>query len=165
MPTHHGLARAYAPLVPTPQHKPAPVTISIPIHWGDMDALGHVNNVLFFRYLESARVAYIRALGLTSLRETVPTDGSPAVGFILQQAQCRFRRPVVYPDTLRVTARLQSVEADRFTLEHEIISEAQAEVAALGTGTIVTYDYSKKSKVNMPADIRRAIEQLERGVK
>lgn len=148
--------------MPSQSPKPAPVTIRVPIHWGDMDALGHVNNVLFFRYLESARVAYIQALGLSSLREVKPADGSAAVGFILQHAQCRFRRPVVYPDTLRVTARLQSIETDRFTLEHEIISEAQNEVAALGTGTIVTYDYTRATKVNMPADIRAAIEQLER---
>lgn len=126
-----------------------------------MDALGHVNNVLFFRYLESARVAYIQALGLSSLREIKPADGSAPVGFILQHAQCRFRRPVVYPDTLRVTARLQSMDADRFTLEHEIISESQREVAALGTGTIVTYDYAQGTKVRMPTDIRAAIERLE----
>ncbi len=127
-----------------------------------MDALGHVNNVLFFRYLESARVAYIQALGLPSLREIKPDEGSPPVGFILQHAQCRFRRPVVYPDTLRVTARLQSIEVDRFTLEHEIVSDQLKDVAALGTGTIVTYDYTRGTKVNMPHVIREAIERLER---
>lgn len=151
----------YAPGVPRQHIKPAPITIAIPIHWGDMDALGHVNNVLFFRYLESARVAYIQALGLSSLREAKPTDGSPGVGFILQHAQCRFRRPVVYPDTLRVTARLRGMEADRFTLEHEVMSETQDEVAALGSGTIVTYDYACGSKVPMPSAIREAIERLE----
>lgn len=160
------LSRAWASRlpsrVPIPPLKPAPVTITIPIHWGDMDALGHVNNVLFFRYLESARVAYIQALGLSSLREIRPADGSPAVGFILQHAQCRFRRPVIYPDTLRVTARLQSIESDRFSLEHEIISDSQRDVAALGTGTIVTYDYTQQTKTPMPDEIRLAIERLER---
>lgn len=126
-----------------------------------MDALGHVNNVLFFRYLESARVAYIQAMGLSSLREIRVGDGSRAVGFILQHAECRFRRPVVYPDTLRVTSRLRSLEADRFTLEHEIVSDKLGEVAALGTGTIVTYDYERQTKVEVPEEVRRAIEALE----
>lgn len=133
----------------------APVTIDIPIHWGDMDALGHVNNVLFFRYLESARVAYIAALGLPSLRDV---DG---VGFILQHAECRFRRPVVYPDTLKVNAKLTAMEADRFTLLHEIFSTAQGVVAAIGKGTIVTYDYARAVKAPIPARVREAIERLE----
>lgn len=134
---------------------PAPVTIDIPIHWGDMDALAHVNNVLFFRYLESARVAYLAALGLDDLRR------SGGVGFILQHAECRFRRPVVYPDVLRVSARLESIQADRFTLTHEVFSTAQQTVAALGRGTIVTYDYGAACKVPLPVPIREAIDRLE----
>ncbi len=129
--------------------------ITIAIQWGDMDALGHVNNVMFFRYLESARVAYIHALGLDSLREV---DG---VGFILQSAQCRFRRPLFFPDTIRVITQLISIETDRFTLGHEIISQKSGEVTAHGSGTIVTYDYAAGTKVKMPDRIHRAIEALE----
>jgi acyl-CoA thioester hydrolase len=134
-----------------------PVTIELPIHWGDMDALGHVNNVMFFRYLESSRVAYIAALGLGSLRDV---DG---VGFILQHAECRFRRPVVYPDVLRASARLVEMREDRFTLEHEIFSTKQNVVAALGRGTIVTYDYAAGKKVDVPRRVLEGIEELERG--
>lgn len=132
---------------------PPPPPITLPIHWGDMDALGHVNNVMFFRYLESARVAFIRSLGLESLRES---DG---VGFILQHAQCRFRRPLFYPDTIDVTSRLTDIHADRFTLEHDIISRTSGEIAAIGTGTIVTYDYARGTKVPMPDSIRIALER------
>lgn len=138
---------------PSPTH--APVTIDISIHWGDMDALGHVNNVLFFRYLESARVAYLAALGLDDLRR------SGGVGFILQHAECRFRRPVVYPDILRVSARLESIQTDRFTLTHEVISTAQSTLAATGRRTIVTYDYAAAHKVPIPPSIREAIDRLE----
>ncbi|HYF13913.1 MAG TPA: thioesterase family protein [Phycisphaerales bacterium] len=133
----------------------ATITIDIPVHWGDMDALGHVNNVLFFRYIESARVAYIAALGLESLRN----EGG--VGFILQHAECRFRRPVVYPDTLRVGASLESIADDRFTLAHEVFSAQRGEVAAVGRGTIVTYDYARAVKTPIPERVRTAIERLE----
>jgi len=135
--------------------KSAPIVVDIPIHWGDMDALGHVNNVLFFRYLESARVAYIAAMGLPSLRVA---DG---VGFILQHVECRFRRPVVYPDVLKVSAKLITLESDRFTLAHEVFSTAQNVVAAIGQGTIVTYDYAKAVKAPVPESVRAAITRLE----
>lgn len=132
-----------------------PISIDIPIHWGDMDALGHVNNVLFFRYLESSRVAYIAAMGLASLRDV------NGVGFILQHVECRFRKPVVYPDVLKVRTRLVEMGTDRFTLEHEVFSTKQDAVAAIGRGTIVTYDYSAGTKVEMPPLVRQAIEKIE----
>ncbi|HLP84719.1 MAG TPA: acyl-CoA thioesterase, partial [Phycisphaerales bacterium] len=50
------------------------VTIEIPVAWGEMDALGHVNNVVYFRYLESSRIAFIRSLALDDVR-SVQVDG------------------------------------------------------------------------------------------
>lgn len=132
------------------------VTIEIPVAWGEMDALGHVNNVVYFRYLESSRIAFIRSLALDDVR-SVQVDGVK-VGFILQGVQCRFRRPVVFPDTLRVTARLVKMEEDRFTLAHEVISEAQQVVAAVGEGTIVTYDYANARKVAIPPTLRARLQ-------
>ena len=82
------------------------------------------------------------------------------IGVILQHVQCRFRRPIVFPDTVTITARVTSIEADRFTLDHEVISTAQSVVAAVGTSTIVTYDYTANTKVPIPADLRRAIESM-----
>ena len=117
-----------------------------PVAWGDMDALGHVNNTVYFRYMESARVAFLLAVGIDRLNHV----GS--IGVILQSAQCRFRRPVVYPDTLRISSRVESVETDRFTLGHELFSESRGEVVAIGSGVIVAYDYAKAAKASLPRD-------------
>ncbi|MBX3361337.1 MAG: acyl-CoA thioesterase [Phycisphaeraceae bacterium] len=133
---------------------PSPISISLPVAWGEMDALGHVNNVVYFRYLECARVEFMRRCGMTDIRQP------RGIGVILQHVQCRFRRPIVFPDTVTITARVTSIEADRFTLDHEIISAALDQVAALGTSTIVTYDYTASAKAPIPADLRRAIEAL-----
>ena len=143
-------------------HSALPVSLSLPVAWGEMDALGHVNNVVYFRYLECARVEFMRRCGMTELRTP------EGIGVILQHVQCRFRRPIVFPDTVTITARVTSIESDRFTLDHEVISAAQTSaspdgkpvVAAVGTSTIVTYDYTAKAKVPIPADLRRAIEAL-----
>lgn len=117
-----------------------------PVAWGDMDALGHVNNAVYFRYMESARVAYLLAIGIDRLNH------AGGVGVILQSAQCRFRRPVVYPDTLRISSRVESIEADRFTLGHEMVSQSRGEVVAIGSGVIVAYDYAAARKTTLPPE-------------
>jgi acyl-CoA thioester hydrolase len=128
-----------------------------PVAWGEMDALGHVNNVAYFRYMESARVAFLLRLGIDRLRM------STGVGVILQSAQCRFRRPVVYPDTLVISSRVTAIEADRFTLEHEMTSKTLGEVAAIGHGIIVAYDYAGGRKVPLPTDWEGALRAAMTG--
>ncbi len=138
----------------------APTVVEIPVAWGEMDALGHVNNVVFFRYMETARVAFIRELGWKDPGAGSGHLGQNGIGFILQSAQCRFRRPLVYPDTVRVTARLATISEDRFSLDHEIISTAQNEVAAVGQGTIVMYDYTSSQKAAVPTGLRDRLAKL-----
>lgn len=122
--------------------------IRVPVAWGEMDALGHVNNIVYFRYMESARVAFIRTLGW----QVDPT--SPGVGVILHSVQCRFRAPVTYPDTLTVAARLAAVEDDRFTIEHELTSDKTGGLVATGSGIIVAYDYARAVKAPIPEPYR-----------
>lgn len=136
---------------------PPSTTIEIPIAWGEMDALGHVNNVVYFRYFESARIDFLRKAGCSQLRAA---DG---VGFILQAMEARFRVPLVFPDTIVVGTKLVAIETDRFTLAHSIRSKTHGQtqgVAAVGRGTIVTYDYPAGRKVAIPAVIREAIQKL-----
>ncbi len=140
--------------LPTDLATPASSSIEIPIAWGEMDALGHVNNIVFFRYLETARIDFIRKAGCHQLRDQT------GVGFILQSVEARFREPLVFPDTIRVDTRLLSIEDDRFTLAHAITSTRSGDVAAVGRGTIVTYDYSSEVKVRIPQTIRRALDAL-----
>jgi len=143
----------------------ASTVTDIPLAWGEMDALGHVNNAVYFRYLETSRIEFIRTLGWKSPAAGSGHLGQQGVGFILQSVQCRFRRPLLFPDTLRVTARLTAIGDDRFTLAHEIISTSANDVAAIGEGVIVTYDYARAAKTPIPADLRRRLEQhlVQRG--
>ncbi|MBL8887922.1 MAG: acyl-CoA thioesterase [Phycisphaerales bacterium] len=136
---------------------PATTSIEIPIAWGEMDALGHVNNAVFFRYIEIARIDFLRRCGSHALRDET------GVGFILQFVEMRFRQPLVFPDTVRVDTKLLSIEDDRFTLAHAVVSKKTNEVAAIGRGTVVTYDYSAGKKAEIPAKIRAAIEATRGG--
>src|SRR5262249_50270744 len=108
-----------APAVSTPLLAGFPVVIERPVRWGEMPPYRHVNNVVYFRYFESARLEYFRRLGWFELEQE--TGVSP----ILAATQARFRRPLTYPDTVWVGARAAAVAEDRFTLEHLVVSRAQ----------------------------------------
>ncbi|HSK20810.1 MAG TPA: thioesterase family protein [Longimicrobiales bacterium] len=130
-----------------------PVVITIPVAWGEMDAFGHVNNIVYFRWFESARIAYLDAIAFRG--------GDAGVGPILASTQCRFRRPLEYPDVVHVGARTTDVAEDRFTMEYRIVSDAAGGVAAEGSGVIVAYDYASAGKAALPAAVRARIGELE----
>jgi acyl-CoA thioester hydrolase len=132
-----------------------PIVLEIPVAWGDMDALGHVNNTVFFRYFESARIAYLDAIGL------IATE-SRAIGPILASTQCRFRRPLRFPDTVQVGARTTELLDDRFTMEYRIVSSTNDAVAADGSGVVVAYDYDGNCKAKLPDAVKKRIVELER---
>jgi len=120
-----------------------PIVLSVPVAWGDMDAYAHVNNTVFFRWFESARIAYFDRIGF---RDTSEHGG---IGPILGSTRCRFRRPVTYPDTVRVGARVADVQDDRFEMLYRVES-AEGEMVAEGSGTIVAYDYGGLRKAVLP---------------
>ena len=129
-----------------------PIIVEIPLRWGDMDAFGHVNNTVFFRFFESARIEYLRAIEFVG--------GGDAVGPILASTHCRFRRPLVFPDTVRVGARTTALDEDRFTMAYRVVSEALGEVAAEGGGVVVSYDYGAARKAPLPPAVRERIVAL-----
>lgn len=131
-----------------------PIQVAMKIHWGEMDAFQHLNNVVYFRYFESARLAMFEELGLTE-------SGLPSkVGPILQATSCRYRAPVTYPDTLHIGVRVSDISFDRFTTEYAAVSERQLVVSAIGEATVVSFDYEAKAKAEMPTLWREKLEAL-----
>jgi len=135
-----------------------PVVFETPVAWGEMDSLQHVNNIVYFRYFESARMAYFDRLGLWDyMNET-------GVGPILAATECKFRIPLTYPDTVSIGATVPAVEADRFVMKYVVVSHRHDRAAAEGEGLIVAYDYRALQKAALPDVIRQRIEALEMGV-
>lgn len=132
-----------------------PVIVEQNVVWGEMDAYQHVNNVVYFRYFENARLEYVRRLDWFALEKET------GVGPILAATQARFRRPLTYPDTILIGARLSDLEADRFHLEHKIVSRKQNDLVTEGQGTIVTFHYTRATKVPVPDELKRRILALE----
>ena len=134
-----------------------PEVVEIPVQWGDQDAFRHVNNAVYFRWFESSRVAYSRKLGLWELLEFAN------IGPILASVHCDYRRPLTYPDVVRVGSRIVRVGRTSITMEHRVVGLASGSTAADGTAVLVLYDYSKAEPCPIPDRIRQAILEREGG--
>ena len=132
-----------------------PVIIEIPVQWGEMDAYGHVNNTVFFRYFESARMEYLERCGL------VESFHQDRIGAILHSTQARFRQPLFYPDTVQVGARAIDIKADRFTMSYTVVSLRHNVVVCEGSGIIVSFDYREGRKVALPGQVLAQIRKTE----
>jgi acyl-CoA thioester hydrolase len=125
-----------------------------PLDWGDMDAFGHINNVRFFRYFENARIAYLDKLNYHKIAKKL------GVSVILGYIDCKFIRPLFYPDTIKVGARVNSIDTDRFNMDYAIFSQQQQAVVAVGNSTIVTYDYKNNCKAAIPEEFKQLLQNL-----
>ena len=132
-----------------------PVVIEVPVAWGEMDSNQHVNNSAYFRYFESARIAYFEK---TDIFDQLAQTG---IGRILAATSCKFKMPLKYPDKVLVGAKVTTLGADRFTMGYLIVSVKHRKIAAEGDGVIVTFDYRQNKKVRIPDDWRQWIVDLE----
>ena len=135
-----------------------PVVIEIPVAWGEMDSLRHVNNVAYFRYFESGRIAYFEKLGVWEFMNQT------GIGPILASIQCKFKIPLTYPDTLYVGTRVSRIEEDRFVMEYYAMSHKVQATAAEGEGVIVSYNYHENKKTPLPEELKQRIRALEQSV-
>jgi acyl-CoA thioester hydrolase len=132
-----------------------PVFITLPVQWGDQDAFGHVNNTVYFRWFESARIAYSDRIGLSDMKKT------KNVGPILASITCDYRRQITYPETVIVGTKVTRIGRTSLTIEHELFTQSDQALAAEGKSTIVVFDYTANRPHPVPDSIRRAIETLE----
>ncbi len=128
-----------------------PVIHPQPIHWGEMDAFNHLNNVVFYRYAETARIAYLFALKMF--------DGDMVT--VLAESSCKYLRPVTYPDTLLIGIRCRHLGTTSIVMEYSYFSTAQQAIVATADAVIVRLDNSATKKVAWIEEERRALFALE----
>ena len=121
------------------------------VHWGDMDAYGHVNNAVYFRYFEDIRMAHLERLGAHAYMQ------KHNIGPILGATSARFKAALVYPDTITCGSRIAEVGEDRFVMQYRVFSHTQDRVACEGEGRVVYFDYGKGGKTAIPETIRAAM--------
>jgi acyl-CoA thioester hydrolase len=132
-----------------------PIVIELPVQWGDQDALGHVNNVVFFRWWESSRIAYAEQIDLLG------TNRSERFGTVLASISCDFRKQLVYPDTVLIGARIGRVGNSSLHIGHRLVSQNLNAVAAEAVSVMVSFDFEEQMSCPISSDIRAAIRSLE----
>ena len=132
-----------------------PVIIELPVQWGDQDALGHVNNVVFFRWWESSRIAYAERINLLG------ADRSERFGTVLASMKCDFRQQLLYPDSVIIGARIGRVGNSSIHIEHRLVSKQTNTVAADAVSVMVSFDFEEQTSCPISPEIRSAIRGLE----
>ena len=121
----------------------------IPIRWGDMDAMGHVNNTVYFRYMEQARIGWFDAL--------VPEEEAwKSTGIVIANASCNFKRPMNYPGTVEVRVFTGAPGGSSVPTYYEMVIEEA--LYADGAATVVFIDMEKQKPVRIPEGIRTRLQ-------
>ncbi len=122
-------------------------TVPIAVRFRDIDAMGHVNNAVFFTYLETARVDYMRNVALRTRSQDLSESG-----LILAQITCQFKKPIFYGESVEVGSRVAEMRNSSFSF---------LQLAALAEGVVVSYDYQAGKSVGIPQEVRARIESFE----
>jgi acyl-CoA thioester hydrolase len=132
-----------------------PVKHILRIDWSELDYFKHVNNVSFFKYIQSARVNYWDRVGLTAAHLATNT------GPMLASVRCEFKNPLFYPGEVIILTRTEFIKNSSFGFHHLLLN-AEGEHCAEAHDIMVMYDFNTEQKTPFPQQFRDAIAQLEK---
>jgi acyl-CoA thioester hydrolase len=124
----------------------------IPIRWGDMDAMGHVNNTVYFRYMEQARIGWFDGM--------VPQDEAwKSTGIVIANAACNFRRPINYPGTVEVRIFAGAIGGSSVSTYYELRVDEDPKPYADGAAVVVFIDMEKQKPIRIPDAFRGLLKE------
>lgn len=128
--------------------------LKIRIDWSELDYFGHVNNVMFFKYIQASRVNYWQLIGLRQhhLEEKQ--------GPMLASCQCDFKKPLFFPGEVEVFCRTVALGNSSFSFEHQLFNHKN-ELCAVARDVMVMFDFQENRKMAVPLWLRTKIENLE----
>jgi acyl-CoA thioester hydrolase len=143
-----GMARNYN-LRPVPPERKLAHVERIAIRWGDMDAMGHVNNAVYFRYMEQARIGWFEAL--------LSAGAWKRTGIVIANASCNFKRPIGYPGTVEVRLLADEPGGSSVATFYEL--KVKDEIYADGAATVVFIDMQTQKPIRIPDEIRGLLKE------
>ena len=138
-----------------------PVQTTIPIQWGEMDAFNHVNNVVYIRWCETARIELFRKIwgdrGI-NMKEILEGNG---VGPILANFNVNYKIPISYPDNVIIQTRVAKIGNTSFNVEHQVFTEKMGDsVVAEASSVVVMLNYKTAEKFNLNSSMKLKLEQF-----
>jgi acyl-CoA thioester hydrolase len=134
-----------------PEQKKFTHEMIIPIRWGDMDAMGHVNNTIYFRFMEIVRIDW--------LHKVAGKPDPKGVGFVIVNSFCNFIKQLEYPGD--VLAKHYVAQPGRSSFETYITLErtdAPGVIYASGGAKTVWIDFRTQKSMPLPESVRKLIE-------
>lgn len=131
-----------------------PIALELRIDWSEIDLFGHVNNVMYMKYVQASRVNYWEKT--TIYKHYV--EGK--IGPLLAATSCQFRKPLFYPGNVTIKTGVEFIKNTSFGLHHHLFNQA-GELVATAEDVIVMFDFNKNEKVQIPEEIRMIIEKTE----
>lgn len=129
------------------------VRLDISVRWGDMDAFQHVNNAVYIKWNEDARIEYFKHIS-----EALTINSA---GPILARQDCKYIYPVTFPDTVTLGIRVSERLQDRIIFETKMWSKKSDRLVALVHSTVMAYDIQKRAKIEIPNDWITKINEIE----
>jgi acyl-CoA thioester hydrolase len=124
----------------------------MPIRWADMDAMGHVNNTVYFRYMEQARISWFEAL--------IPEgEAWKSTGIVIVNATCNYRRPITYPGTVEVRVYAGAPGGSSVPSYYELRVDDDPVPYADGAAVVVFVDMQAQKPVRIPDAIRQRLAE------
>jgi acyl-CoA thioester hydrolase len=129
----------------------------IEVRYSDIDAQHHVNSASYFTYMEQARAAYLRTLGLWK------GDDFDAIGIIIAEQSCSYKNPIRFGQHVEVGVRTAEFGNKSMRMEYIIRDRSDRRELASGRTILVAYDYPAGESIIVPAEWKRRINAFEAG--
>jgi acyl-CoA thioester hydrolase len=130
-----------------------PLIIEQTVTWGDMDAHGHVSNVVYFRYMENARIEFYRRIGKYEL------EARTGVTLVVKSTSCRYIASLSCPDRISIGARVTEMNDEQILMQYIVVNTGINQVAALGEAAIVAL--KSGDRVPFPEELKARIQELQ----
>lgn len=127
------------------------IALEIKLDWSEMDLFGHINNVAYFKYAQTARVNYLEEVGINT------ADPENKNSFAVANSSCQFKAPLFFPGTIKVITTTDWIKNTSLQLSHKLYDQKN-ELAAEILDVLVLFDYATQKKMEIPATVRKNIE-------
>ena len=135
------------------------ISTKIPVQWGEMDAFNHVNNVVYIRWCETARIELFRNIwGNKGINMKEILEGS-GVGPILANFNINYKIPISYPDNVIIQTRVAHIGNSSFNVEHQVFTEKMGNsVVAEASSVVVMLNYKTGEKFTLDSSMKLKLE-------
>lgn len=135
------------------------ISNQVSVLWGDMDGFGHVNNIIYLKWCETARIELFRRIWnykIGNMEEILQKGGT---GPILANFNMDYKHPVKYPDQIKINTYLTSIGNTSIGIGHELFSLAEDKLVAKASSVVVMVNYVTGTKVSYSESDRQMLSQ------